>query len=113
VLTEAADIAKTSNAPYGANLDAALDSVPRTVFGVDYIPDTGLIVTMSPWVLLVTVLAAVIGGVIVARRRVRRLDEPAVRAQFLAARERERIAERERDAAAKVTAKAATEDTDR
>lgn len=103
------------NAPYGEGLDAALDTVPRTVFGVDYIPATGLVVTVSPLVLALTVLAAVIVGVLVARRRARRSDEPSARAQFLAERERERIAARERDAAAKVTAKSAavTEGTDR
>lgn len=110
VLTDLAEHADP-NAVYGAELDAALASVSRPIFGVDYIPSNGLIITMSPWVILVTVLAAaIIGGVIVARRA-RRSDEPSARAQFLADREKERLVARERDAAAKVAA--AREDADR
>lgn len=111
VLTDLAESADP-NAPYGQHLDAALDAVPRTIFGIDYIPDTGLIITASPAVLLMTLVAVIVVGVIVARRA-RRSDEPVTaRAQFLAERERERLVARERDAAAKVTAKAA-EDGDR
>ncbi|WP_100458572.1 hypothetical protein [Mycobacteroides abscessus] len=99
VLTDLAEHADP-NAPYGQNLDAALASVSRPIFGVDYIPSNGLIITMSPWVILVTLAAAlVVGGVIVARRLAHRSDAPS-RARFI---ERERI-ERERLAAAKVAA---------
>lgn len=97
------DIASNAdpNAPYGANLDAALDGVSRTLFGVDYIPSTGVVITMSPWVIAATaVVGVLIAAVIVARRRVRSSDEPSARARFI---ERERI-ERERQAAARVAA---------
>lgn len=101
------------NAPYGEKLDAALASVERTIFGVDYVPDTGVVITVSPVVLLVTAVVGVLIAVLIVARRARRSDEPVTaRAQFLAERERERLVARERDAAAKVTAKAA-EDGDR
>ena len=108
VLTEIA-ANNDPNAAYGEKLDAALDAVPRTIFGVDYVPDTGLIITASPVVLLVVTLVVVVGVLIAAvavARRARRSDEP--RGQFIA--ERERIAARERDALAKVTAAKAAED---
>lgn len=92
------------NAPYGQHLDAALDTVSRILFGIDYVPATGLVVTVSPLVLLVTLIAAVIGGGVIVARRARRSDEPSARAQFLADREKERLVARERDAAAKVAA---------
>lgn len=109
VLTEIAESADP-NAPYGEKLDAALDSVSRTVFGIDYVPDTGLIITASPVVLLVTLATAVILVAIVVARRARRSDEPSSRARFLAERERARLAQRERDALAKVAAAKAAED---
>lgn len=101
VLTEIA-ANNDPSAVYGQELDAALDAVPRTIFGVDYIPDTGVVVTASPVVLLVTLIAAVIVGGVIVARRARRSDEP--RGQFIAERERERLVARERDAAAKVKA---------
>lgn len=88
-------------------LDAALASVPRTVFGIEYIPDTGVVVTASPWVIAVTLAAGVVGGVIVARRRARRSDEPSARAQFVAERERARQAARERELSERIAAKSA------
>lgn len=88
------------NASYGQHLDAALDTVSRILFGIDYVPATGLVVTVSPLVLLVTLIAAVIGGGVIVARRARRSDEPSTSARFI---ERERIA-RERQAAARVAA---------
>ncbi|BBX35969.1 hypothetical protein MMAG44476_20099 [Mycolicibacterium mageritense DSM 44476 = CIP 104973] len=90
------------NAPYGEKLDAALASVERTIFGVDYVPDTGVVITVSPVVLLVTAVVGVLIAVLIVARRARRSDEP--RGQFIAERERERLVARERDAAAKVKA---------
>ncbi|MFV8275821.1 hypothetical protein [Mycobacteroides abscessus] len=113
VLTDIAESADPS-AIYGANLDAALNSVPRTVFSADYIPDTGLVVTVSPLVLLVTLVVGVLIAAVAVARRARRSDEPSSRARFLAERERERIAARERDAAVTFAAKAAAaEDVNR
>ncbi|BBX38537.1 hypothetical protein [Mycolicibacterium mageritense] len=69
---------------------------------MDYVPDTGVVITVSPVVLLVTAVVGVLIAVLIVARRARRSDEP--RGQFIAERERERLVARERDAAAKVKA---------
>lgn len=71
---------------------------PKTIFGIEYVPSDGLVVTASPWALLAVALATVaVTAVLVIRRH--RGDTS--RAAWIAAREEEKEAHRARAKAEK------------